>query len=215
MKYDGEQMKRLQASGYEVIKCDSEEDMCQLRKQYRQDGYSYRSCRQPIGNYQFNYFLLVKKVNRPKINGPLLSIKNWLNNRNIAYTIYLKDNNYYLSSNKVEIKCILNNRPNIMFVTNKLNNNKQVYTSQKQLISSCLSKIYNDSTIKPQYDTREEFLKDRLMKYFCIGSDNCTAYNLTRVKEAKNYGTLSIDDFVEFDEEVINDIVDFVFKEEL
>lgn len=215
MKINGEEMKRYLSEGWQFVKCDSEEDMRKLCRQYRQDGYSYRSCRQPIGNYQFNYFILVKKVNRLKITGPLLTIKNWLNNRNICYTVYLKDNNYYLSSDKVDIKCMLNNRPNIMFVTNKLNNNKQVYTSQKQLISSCLSKIYNDSVIKPQYDTREEFLKDRLMKYFCIGSDNCTAYNLTRVKEAKSYGTLSVDDFVEFDEEVINDIVDFVFKEEL
>lgn len=49
------------------------------------------------------------------------------------------------------------------------------------------------------------------MKYFTIGDSD--AYWLTRVKEAKQYGTLTIDDFVEFDEEIINDIVDYIFKE--
>lgn len=60
----------------------------------------------------------------------------------------------------------------------------------------------------------KEELKQKLMDYFDIGTNNCIAYNLTRVKEARQYGTLTIDDFVEFDEETIDDIVNWVFKEE-
>lgn len=59
----------------------------------------------------------------------------------------------------------------------------------------------------------KEELKQKLMDYFDIGTNNCMAYNLTRVKEARQYGTLTIDDFVEFDEETIDDIVNWVFKE--
>lgn len=55
-------------------------------------------------------------------------------------------------------------------------------------------------------------LKEKLMEYFSIDVD-CYAYNLTRVKEARQYGTLDIDDFEEFTEETIDDIVEFVFKE--
>lgn len=55
-------------------------------------------------------------------------------------------------------------------------------------------------------------LKEKLMEYFTIG--NSDAYWLTRVKEARQYGTLTIDDFVEFEEDTIDDIVKFVFKED-
>ncbi len=58
----------------------------------------------------------------------------------------------------------------------------------------------------------KEVIEEKLMKYFDINTNNCMAYNLTRVKEAKQYGTLTIDDFVEFDEETINDIVNYIFK---
>ena len=58
----------------------------------------------------------------------------------------------------------------------------------------------------------KEKLKQKLMEYFSIDVD-CYAYNLTRVKEARQYGTLDIDDFEEFTEETIDDIVEFVFKE--
>ena len=43
----------------------------------------------------------------------------------------------------------------------------------------------------------KEKLREKLMKYFDIGTDGCMAYNLTRVKEARQYGTLTIDDFEE------------------
>ncbi|MBQ2397139.1 MAG: hypothetical protein II304_08930 [Bacteroidales bacterium] len=51
-------------------------------------------------------------------------------------------------------------------------------------------------------------LKELLMKYFTIGDSY--SYNLTRVKEAFSVGTVSLEDFVEFDEEFIDDIVDYL-----
>ena len=48
-------------------------------------------------------------------------------------------------------------------------------------------------------------LKELLMRYFTIGDSY--SYNLTRVKEAFAVGTVSLEDFVEFDEEFIDDIV--------
>ncbi len=57
----------------------------------------------------------------------------------------------------------------------------------------------------------KEQLKQRLLDYFAVGVD-CYAYNLTRVKEGFAVGTVTIDDFVEFDEGVIDDIVEHVFS---
>ena len=37
-------------------------------------------------------------------------------------------------------------------------------------------------------------------------------YNLTRVKEGFAVGTVTIDDFVEFDEEIIDDIVEYILE---
>ena len=48
------------------------------------------------------------------------------------------------------------------------------------------------------------------MRYFTIGDSY--SYNLTRVKEAFAIGTVSLDDFVEFDEEFIDDIVEYLIK---
>lgn len=53
-------------------------------------------------------------------------------------------------------------------------------------------------------------LKELLMRYFTIGDSY--SYNLTRVKEAFAIGTVSLDDFVEFDEEFIDDIVEYLIK---
>lgn len=54
-----------------------------------------------------------------------------------------------------------------------------------------------------------ERLKDVLMDYFDVPSDTYS-YNLTRHKSAFAEGTVSLDDFEEFDEEVINDIVNHI-----
>lgn len=52
-------------------------------------------------------------------------------------------------------------------------------------------------------------LKDVLMDYFDVNNDTY-AYNLTRDKEAFGIGTMTFDDFEEFNEETIDDIVDYI-----
>lgn len=51
-------------------------------------------------------------------------------------------------------------------------------------------------------------LKDTLMGYFEIGDSY--VYNLTRVKEAFQVGTMSLADFVEWDEDNIDDLVRYI-----
>ena len=53
-------------------------------------------------------------------------------------------------------------------------------------------------------------IKELLMKYFTIGDSY--SYNLTRSKEAFAVGTVSLADFEEFDEEFIDDIVEYLLK---
>lgn len=53
-------------------------------------------------------------------------------------------------------------------------------------------------------------LKNLLMEYFTIGDSY--SYNLTRVKAAFEVGTVSLEDFEEFDEEFIDDIVEYLLK---
>jgi hypothetical protein len=53
-------------------------------------------------------------------------------------------------------------------------------------------------------------LKEALMDYFEL--DDPYYYILTRDKSAFNYGTMSFDDFEEFDEEIIDDITDYVWE---
>lgn len=53
-------------------------------------------------------------------------------------------------------------------------------------------------------------LKELLMKYFTIGDSY--SYNLTRVKSAFAVGTVSLEDFEEFDESVVDDIVDYLLE---
>lgn len=55
-----------------------------------------------------------------------------------------------------------------------------------------------------------ERLIELLNRYFTIGDSY--AYNLTRVKEAFAIGTVDIDDFVEFDEEITADIADYLLE---
>lgn len=55
-----------------------------------------------------------------------------------------------------------------------------------------------------------EKLRQLLVEYFNIGDSY--AYWLTRVKEAFAYGTVALDDFEEFTEESINDIIEFIQK---
>lgn len=53
-------------------------------------------------------------------------------------------------------------------------------------------------------------LKNLLMEYFSIGDSY--SYNLTRVKTSFEVGTVSLEDFEEFDEEFIDDIVEYLLK---
>ena len=67
-----------------------------------------------------------------------------------------------------------------------------------------------------QLERYEQFfsndLKNVLMTYFDINNDTYT-YNLTRDKSAFSVGTMSLDDFEEFTEEIIDDIVDHIKRE--
>lgn len=56
----------------------------------------------------------------------------------------------------------------------------------------------------------KEKIKEILMRYFNIGDSY--AYNLTRVKEGFVVGTITIDDFEEFDEEIIDDLVEYILE---
>ncbi len=53
-------------------------------------------------------------------------------------------------------------------------------------------------------------LKKLLIEYFTIGDSY--SYNLTRVKTGFAAGTISLEDFVEFDVEFIDDIVDYLLR---
>lgn len=66
-----------------------------------------------------------------------------------------------------------------------------------------------DQKFAQSIELNYDFLKELLMEYFRIGVD-CYAYNLTRDKSAFECGTVTTNDFEEFNEEVIDDIIDFV-----
>lgn len=51
-------------------------------------------------------------------------------------------------------------------------------------------------------------LKELLNEYFNIS--DTSAYWLTRVKEGFAYETVTLDDFVEFDDETIEDLADYI-----
>lgn len=54
----------------------------------------------------------------------------------------------------------------------------------------------------------EEQLKEILMSYFDIGDSD--TYQLTRVKKAFSVGTMTLDDFVEWDEKQIDDLIKYI-----
>ena len=66
-----------------------------------------------------------------------------------------------------------------------------------------------DQKFAQSVDLNYDFLKELLMEYFKIGVD-CYSYNLTRDKSAFECGTVTVNDFEEFDEEMIDDIIDFI-----
>ena len=66
-----------------------------------------------------------------------------------------------------------------------------------------------DQKFEQSVELNYDFIKKLLMEYFRIGVD-CYAYNLTRDKSAFECGTVTVNDFDEFDEEIIDDIIDFI-----
>lgn len=66
-----------------------------------------------------------------------------------------------------------------------------------------------DQKFEQSVELNYDFIKKLLMEYFRIGVD-CYAYNLTRDKSAFECGTVKVDDFEEFDEETIDDIIKFI-----
>ena len=56
----------------------------------------------------------------------------------------------------------------------------------------------------------KERLMDVLSKYFELNDTYC--YHLTRVKEGFSYGTVTLEDFVEFDDATIDDLADDIIK---
>lgn len=66
-----------------------------------------------------------------------------------------------------------------------------------------------DQKFEQSVELNYDFIKKLLMEYFRIGVD-CYAYNLTRDKSAFECGTVTVNDFEEFNEEVIDDIIKFI-----
>ena len=56
-----------------------------------------------------------------------------------------------------------------------------------------------------------DYLHNILNEYFDIHNDTY-AYNLTRVKTAFDIGTMSLDDFEEFNEETTMDLAEYIIK---
>lgn len=61
-------------------------------------------------------------------------------------------------------------------------------------------------------DDREKLI-ELLARYFAIGDSY--EYSLTRVKEAFEVGTMSLEDFVEFDDEKVADIADYLLANDV
>jgi len=60
----------------------------------------------------------------------------------------------------------------------------------------------------------KEKLIEVLTKYFGLNDQDGTyTYSLTRVKSAFNVGTITIDDFQEFDDEQIEDVAQYIIQE--
>lgn len=95
---------------------------------------------------------------------------------------------------------------------------KQLLDEQPTVKPPCIATInIKKEDIKQMIDQKFEqsvelnydFIKKLLMEYFRIGVD-CYAYNLTRDKSAFECETVTVNDFEEFDEEMIDDIIDFI-----
>lgn len=79
------------------------------------------------------------------------------------------------------------------------------------LVQEKMARLINENQ---KYKEVIDNLKDKLMEYFEVGGD-CYFYVLTRDKSAFYYGTMSFDDFKEFNEEQVDDIIDFLKEVEI
>lgn len=74
--------------------------------------------------------------------------------------------------------------------------------------------VRSDLSKLPAADVRPAISREQMMaaleKYFEIG--NSYTYELTRVKEVFAIGTMSLQDFVEWDSEKVADLCDYLFK---
>lgn len=70
-----------------------------------------------------------------------------------------------------------------------------------------------EQKVKESIEFNLDSLKELLMEYFRIGVD-CYAYNLTRDKSSYKCGTVKANDFEEFNEETIDDIIRFIRERE-
>lgn len=83
-----------------------------------------------------------------------------------------------------------------------------IYTVAKDE-TGIVARLANQLEKYERFFSRE--LKETLMEYFDIDNDTY-AYNLTRNKTAFSVGTMSFEDFEEFTEEIIDDIVGYIKK---
>lgn len=75
--------------------------------------------------------------------------------------------------------------------------------------NSIIARLANQLGKYEQFFSKD--LKNVLMEYFDINNDTYT-YNLTRDKSAFSVGTMKFEDFEEFTEEIIDDIVEYIKK---
>lgn len=80
----------------------------------------------------------------------------------------------------------------------------------KMGINKCLYCKYFEPKKQGGITLNKENLISVLSRYFSIG-DSYT-YNLTRDKSAFSVGTMSLDDFEEFDENTIEDLVEYIIQ---
>lgn len=60
----------------------------------------------------------------------------------------------------------------------------------------------------------KEALVEKLYDFLGFnGNDGTYIYSLTRVKEAFHVGTMTLDDFVEIDDEFVHDLADFILEQ--
>lgn len=71
--------------------------------------------------------------------------------------------------------------------------------------------LEENKQLKEAQNELREKTRNKLVKYFDIGNDSYF-YILTRDKSAYQYETMHFDDFKEFDEEQIDDIINFLFS---